>query len=205
MTQELQKFLFDRLNFDHGAGYLPEHPPEPTFTSHELADAHARGITEGRTQAFKESQDSRDQKIIDLTQKITTATTALLSQESERSALYQNDVLKLIGALFQKAYPLLNNTYGLPQILETIKQVLSDLDEKAVVIIEVSTDDVNELSDRLKSFILQHNGQITILPHTDLVAGTCRMKWQDGGMIRDPQETAQKMIDALQETLKNAI
>ena len=205
MTQEHQKFLFDRLNFDNGPGYVPEHPPEPTFTLAEHEAAYAKGMADGRAATLREAQESRDQKIVELTQKISNAATQLLIAEVERSKKFEIELIQLASALFQKAYPLLNTAYGLDQILDTIKNVMSTLDEKAVVTVESSTDDLNELSDRLKTLILNHNGQITILPNTDLTTGTCHLKWQDGGMIRDINETANKIVAALQETLKTVI
>lgn len=205
MTQEHQKFLFDRLNFDHGPGYEPEHPPEPTFTLAEREAAYAKGVTDGRAAAMREAQESRDQKIVELTQKISGAITQLIAAESERSKKFETELIQLASALFQKAYPLLNAAYGLDQILDTIKNVMTTLDEKAIVTIESSTDDLNELSDRLKTLIMNHDGQITILPNTDLATGACQMKWQDGGMIHDPHDTATKIVAALQETLKTAI
>jgi flagellar assembly protein FliH len=197
---ELQKYLFDRHNFDVGA-IDPDHPPAPTFSEEDLAAAKATAFAEGHRQGLQDAQASRDQQLIEMTKKIATDLSILIKGEQIRNQQFETETLALAGTAYQKTFPLLNATFGLPQILATIKTTLTNLNRAPAVQIEVAPQDLDELSDRLKSFLNQHDTHITLITGSDLETGAFRMKWQDGGASRDPHHIAAQILTALGHTL----
>ncbi len=202
---EPNKYLFDLNNFDSGVDFDPEHPPAPTFSEEEVAAARAAGFADGLKKGLADAQAGRDQQIVDLTRKISGDMHILLAAERGRQEQFEQDLISLVQDLYAKTFPILNAEYGLPQITETIKSVLSRIDDVASVVIEVSTEDLDDVSERLKPLIHQHTGQILMMPQSDLVPGSFRMKWKDGGAMRDTAQLAQELTEALAALLPAAL
>lgn len=201
MMTDANKYLFDLHNFDSGIGFDPENPPVPTFSEEELAAARAAGFADGVKKGLADAQASRDQQMLDLTRRITTDLQVLMSGEQVRNTRFETELLSLVQALYQKTFPILNAEYGLPQMVATIQATLSSLKETSMVVIEIAPQDMEDLTDHLKSMMAQHVGQITILPQSDIEAGSFRIKWKDGGAVRNPQELAEKLSTAITATL----
>lgn len=199
--QEVNKFLFDVNNFDHAAGYDPDAPVVPTYSEDELAAAKAQSFTEGEAKGKADGLASRDQQVVALTQKLTTDISILLKAEADRSARFEQELMHLTRSMFLQAFPILNGHVGLEQIEHSIRTVLSSLEETSSIIIEVAPLDQDELSQRLKSFLAQHVGQVSILPQSELAPGSFRMRWKDGGAIRDIETLSARIVDALGRAL----
>jgi flagellar biosynthesis/type III secretory pathway protein FliH len=200
-VQEANKFLFDVNNFDHAAGYDPDAPVTPTYSEDDLAVGKSQAFAEGEKKGLADGLASRDQQIVALTQKLTTDIATLMSAEAGRASRFEQELIRLARAMFTQAFPILNDHFGWPQIEDSVKSVLGSLEESSSIIIEVSPQDQDELSTRLKGFLSQHVGQVSILPQSELAPGSFRMRWKDGGAIRDIETLKTMMIDALGRAL----
>lgn len=199
--QEANKYLFDRNNFDLGADFDPDHPPAPTFSEEELATARAQGFADGVKKGLADAQASRDQQIVALTQKISADLKVLFAAEETRNTRFETELIALAQALFTRAFPILNEAIGQDQITAIITETLRELSSQASVTIETSTQDHDDLSQRLKPHLAAYDGQMLILPHQDLEPGSFRMKWQDGGALRDSAQVMNAMIEKLETVL----
>lgn len=200
MPGDMQKYLFDRHNFDVGA-IDPDNPPPPTYNDADLTAARHDSFAKGQQKGLEDGKASRDQQILDLTRKMTAELATLTTNEADRAARFEHELMTLVVALYQKTFPILNTAYGIPQITATIKDTLGNLADQSTVQIEVAPQDLDEVSDRLKGFFATHDGQITLITGSDLETGQFRMKWQDGGAIRDPHALADQLTAALAQTL----
>lgn len=202
MTQtDPNKYLFDLHNFDKGMDFDPDNPPAPTYSQEQLDSARDSGFADGVKKGLADAQASRDQQILDLTRRITGDLKNLIAAEVSREKRFETELMTLVQALYKKTFPMLNDACGLPQITETIKKILSSLDDKSAITIEVAPQDFEELTDRLKSFLAQHEGDILIIPQGTIDSGSFRIKWKDGGAIRDTEKLAADLVSALSLTL----
>lgn len=201
LVSHSQKYLFDLNNFDTGGGLNADTPPAPVFSESELADARAQGFAEGEKKGHADGLASRDQQIVTLTQKLTQDMAQLFAAEQERTQRFEQDVLRLTKSVLAQAFPVFNRYMGPEQLEKTIRDVMTSLEESSSVVIEVAPTDQDELSQRLKSFLAQHVGHVSILPHSDMTAGSFRMRWKDGGAIRDIDKLSRDIFEALARTL----
>jgi flagellar assembly protein FliH len=197
-----QKYLFDHHNFDVGA-IDPDNPPPPTYTQAELDAAKATSFAEGVRQGEQNGQASRDQRVLDLIQKISGAVGTLTAAEASRKTQYQHEVIRLALALFHKMLPILKNHVGQDQMAQTLEETLNTLDPAISVQIEVAPQDLDDLAARLKPLMHQHQGQITLVAGTDLSEHDFRVKWPDGGAWRTPEQTAAALTTALEQLLQS--
>lgn len=198
---DTNKYLFDLHNFDSGIDFDPDNPPAPTFSEDELATARAEGMAEGIKKGLADAQVSRDQQIAALLTRMGTDVQKLITAETTRNQRFEQELIALVQSLYQKTFPILNSEYSSAQIAGTISSVLASLDDASLVAIEIAPQDMEDLSDRLKPMLTQHMGQVSIIPQTDVEAGSFRMKWKDGGAVRDVQALATQLSDALARAL----
>lgn len=201
MSPEPNKYLFDRHNFDLGADFDPDNPPAPMFSEDELAAARAAGFADGVQKGLSDAQSSRDQQIVALTQKLAADIKTLLAAEDARAEKFESELITLAQHILTQAFPILNDTLGADQIAQMVTDILHDLPSKAAIVVETSTNDHDDLSQRLKPHLTAHEGQILILPATDIAPGSFRMKWQDGGALRDTGAILTQLQSALASAL----
>lgn len=201
MALEHNKYLFDLNNFDTGAGANPEEPPPPMFSEEELAAARQAGFNEGLKKGLADGLASRDQQIVALTQKLTADMATLIGAEAARAKRFETELIELVTGSFTKMFPILNAHVGLSQIVDTISKILADTGDTSTVVIESAPTDYDDLHARLRPFLSQHEGQVTVLPQSDIEPGSFRMRWKDGGAIRDTRALSEQIIDAIGRTL----
>lgn len=194
------KYLFDRNNFDAGA-IDPNALVVPTFSEEELEAARSQGFAEGLKQGQADAMASRAQTIAQHVGRLSTHIETLLKAEDARAQQFETELLSLTRTLFAQAFPLLNTRYGTEQIVDIILNTLRNLNESTDVVIEVSSTDLEEITDALRPLLNTHGDRIVIQPGIDLHEGDFRMKWKDGGALRDTQQLAQQIVTALSQSL----
>lgn len=201
MTQEMQKYLFDRNNFDIGA-IDPNNPPAPTFSEDELAAAKTSAFAEGHKKGLQDGQASRDQQVVGLITCLIEHIKELMAHEADRNAKFQDETVRLALALYQKTFPLLNDHFGLDQITATLTDTIQSMNAQTAIQVEVAAQDLNDLSDRLKPFLSSYDGQVTLLSGTDIAPGSFRVKWQNGGAVRDTNALSSELMKSLERILE---
>ena len=196
-NKDTNKYMFDLNNFDAGIGFDAENPPAPTFSEEELATAKQQGFNDGVKKGLADAAASRDQQVAQIVQKLGADISILLNAEAERARKFETELLTMVQALFIRAFPVLNHHFAQTQITATITEILQNLGENTSITIEISPTDLEEVSDRLRPLLSQHTGAVSILPQSDLDAGSFRLRWKDGGAIRDTQTLAEKITNEL--------
>ena len=196
-----EKFLFDVNNFDGSSNFDPDDPTAAIYSENDLEAARKAAFAEGHAKGLADGQASRDQQIVALTEKLSTQIKTLINAERAREARFEQELITLARTIATQSFPILNEHFGLPQIVDTIAKILGGLGEGSVVVVEVAPLDQEELVARLRPLLARHPGDVTIMAQSDLEAGNFRLKWQDGGAIRDTNKLAQQLIDALGRAL----
>lgn len=187
ITKE-RKYLFDANNFD-----IPEEPevdpnappPPPVFTLEEIAQSRDEGFHQGRLTGLEESQASRDQYIAGQLEKIAHDLKGVILAEKMREKTYESEVLGLCEAIFARAFPALNQREGMSEILSVIRRVLTTQGEQSALVVDVPPGEMAEIRAQLEKSPDIDLTKVQIRENPDLLRGSCRINWQNGGAMRD--------------------
>lgn len=203
MTNERRKFFFDSNNFD-GPSQKPVEddlpPPPPVFSVEELDQARSVSFEEGRAQGLEEARVSRDQYIASQLSVLADNIRSLLLAEEMRKKRFEDDALLLCHSVFSKAFPSFSAKHSIDELLHVIRKVLS-VQEQDKIVIEVPAADVTEVSDHLSLMMEQEKGRFLISAADDLQPGSCRMKWEYGGAVRDQEALVEAIMEEIEELL----
>jgi len=212
------KFLFDLNNFDSDNEdenlilepedeilSEPEPPPPPTFSEDELDAAKAMAESAGRIDGAKQERDKREQEVADSLQKISNEFEKIFAAELYREKQYEEEVIRLSLALVDKLSPMIFKQFGKDDLKNTLLNTLKDLRENSEIIIEVHPDLATEITDYIDGIWLDpaQAPKYRIVGNNELTNGACDIKWQDGGMVRDPEKIAETIKAELVDLLSD--
>lgn len=203
MSNERQRYFFDANNFDAPNAPEPEEnlpPPPPVYSEDELAAAKAEAFEEGRGKGHADEQKNREQYIANQISDLNTQILSLILSEQMREKKFEQEVIHTCRGLFSKLLPSLTSTGGLDEIYAVISRTVLN-QQKSIIDIEVPMDDVNDIKEKLSTLKDIQPENINVVGNAELGKGNCRMKWQDGGAIRDHEALIQAIMKQLDETL----
>lgn len=203
MSTEGRKYFFDLNNFDSTAVPEPEEnlpPPPPVFSEDELAAAKHVSVDEGRAIGRQEEQQSRAQYIATQISELNTQVLSLVLSEQMREKRFEQEVIHLCRALVGKMFPALTSREGYNEIEHIIARVIAR-QPASQIYIEVPKDDADDIKTYLLALKDIDSNRLHITGAEDLSKGNCRMKWQDGGAIRDHEALAASIFAELDEVL----
>ncbi len=187
MSPEGRKYFFDLNNFDGNSAPQPEEdlpPPPPVFSEDELAAAKQVSFEEGRGVGHQEEQQSRAQYIAAQISELNTQILSIILSEQMREKKFEQESLHLCRALIGKAFPALTAREGYSEIENIISRIISTQPQSQIHI-EVPKEDAEDIKTYLLSLKDIEPDRLHIVGMDDLSKGCCRMKWLDGGAIRD--------------------
>ncbi len=203
MFPEGRKYFFDANNFDGPAVPEPEEdlpPPPPVYNEEELATEKNVSFEEGRVVGHQEEQQSRAQYIATQVSELNTQILSLVLSEQMREKRFEQEVIHLCRALTQKMFPALTLRDGYSEIENIISRVVLK-QPKSQITIEVPADDLDDIKSHLSTLKDIEPDRLVITGANDLNKGNCRMKWQDGGAIRDHEALSAAIFAELDEVL----
>lgn len=183
-----QKFFFDRNSFDEEEEVQEEEiPPPPTFSELEMEKAKEEAFKQGKELAAKEHKESREQFIAEQLAVIAGNFSMLQEQEKDRNALCEREAINLIRAILEKLCPAVNEKYGFDEMMAVIEQTLHTIKDKSKILIEVPEGCGSEIENRLSTInsFQTENLVIEVKENSAISIGSCSMKWQDGGALRN--------------------
>lgn len=203
--KKTNKFLFDLNIFDEDFEEEVQEedvpPPPPTFSEEELEAARREGYERGRKDALEESARSREQYVASQLEEITRKLPALFEAERQRERRYEDEAVIVATLAFRKTFPALNARHGLDEVLAVIRDTLRGLEGRKKIVIEVATDAADGVDERLADIASGMALDIEIRGAGDLSDGGCRLRWEDGGAVRDADSIARAIEDRIQTTL----
>lgn len=198
--KKIKKFLFDGNNFD--SPDIPEEGPPPVYSQEELEaakrDAHARGKAEG----IAEAHNSFEKQTSDILMAVRDHFSILFDEEDRRSRLFEKESAQLAYTIFSRAFPALNERFGMKEVENTIKDVLETVREQPEVIIEVAEPYVDVIQTHVDGLIRQGDGpRCTIRGNNNLAIGQCRMTWANGHATRNGALLAEQIANQIEQVL----
>lgn len=105
--------------------------------------------------------------------------------EKMREKTYESEVLGLCEAIFARAFPALNQREGMSEILAVIHRVLTTQAEQSSLAIDVPPGEMTEIWAHLEKSGDIDLTKVQIRENPELLRGSCRINWQNGGALRD--------------------
>jgi flagellar assembly protein FliH len=210
-VSDSKKFLFDLNKFDVPDDDEPDiveeeievEPPPPMFSEDELEAAKVMAQAAGRSEGLREERAKREQFIAETLQKISDSFETLFAAETYREKQYEEESLKLALEIIHRLSPTLRDHLGKEDLKRSLRDVLEAQSGQAEIKIEVHPDSarvINEYVDKIWQND-DHAPICKIVASNDLEPGACRLSWKDGGMVRDPSETARIMEERVKGLL----
>ncbi len=212
MSNDKKKFLFDLNNFDTPNEPEPIieeeieiEPPPPMFSEDEMdatrAVAHSNGMAQGRN----EEKLSREERVAETLNKIAEEFSSLYAAETYREKQYEEESLKLCLEILKQTAPTLQNLLGMEALKGVLKEELLKQGNQSEIKIEVSAECVTEIDAFINTIWRDKDSapNYKVLPNDDLQIGACKIEWADGGMIRNPEQTAASIKDKLEKLIKS--
>lgn len=197
-----QKYFFDANNFDQVVVPEPDPdlpPPPPVFSLEELGQAKDESFAQGRAEGIQAEKNSRQNYVAAQVATLNNEIRALILAEQIREKRFEAEVVALCHSLMSKLFPILTENNGTQEIEAIIAGVLQSQD-KSKILIEVPTEDVEEIYTSLLA-MKDVEGQFEVVGAADLTPGSCRMKWQDGGAVRDHKALAESILKEIDDVL----
>lgn len=197
-----KKFKFDMHNFDEEVYVDPnqeEEPPAPTFSEEELAAAKAEAFAQGKQEGIAESKASRDQKIAELLETITTQYRPFYDAENAREKIYEIESVKLCYAAFKKLFPVYEKKHGQEELKAAISQVLARHQGQSKISITVNPDAQSAIEEHLNT--ISQDVEFEVSPDPELDFMSSKLKWKDGGALRHANQLADEIFAYLEEAL----
>jgi flagellar assembly protein FliH len=195
-----KKFLFDAHNFD-----VPDdgaEPPPPMFTQEELAAAKQDSYTRGKQDGIAEAHGSFEKQTADLLAAIRDHFSILFDEEERRARAFEKESIQLAYTIFSKAFPALNERFGLEEVKTAVRNVLETVHEQPEIIVEVPPAYQNIIQKHIESLLRQDGGpRCTIRINDNLIAGQCRMAWTNGQAMRNGPHLAEQMRQQIEQVL----
>ena len=198
-----KKFLFDTNNFDDGAYKVEVEDLPPLFTEEQLEAAKKEAHANGRLEAKREADRSREQTVAALLKTLSQSIHPLIVAESERSAQFEAESVRLSLSLFQKVFPTLNIKQGMKEIESVIRSVLEERHGQAEIIIEVYPDYADSIREYVNSLMRDTHGagHCTVKDNAALGASDCRLSWGTGGGSRNAERLAAQIAAQIEQML----
>lgn len=207
------KFLFDLNKFDEPdepeivEEIIEEEavPPPPTFSEDELEAAKEIAHTQGKSEGIQEERAKREQELTILLGIISENFSSLFANETYRENAYEHEAVKLALQITKQLAPVLEEKIGAETLKKTITEAIASQSKQSEIIVEVSKSAEEEIKALLDRFSEKHENtpRFKVKGSDDLTEAACQLSWKDGGMIRDPAKTAERIQKELTELLEN--
>jgi flagellar biosynthesis/type III secretory pathway protein FliH len=203
-----KKFLFDLNNFDEHEDEISEEELAFREKESELLKTHATEIErikkqsyeQGKKDGYEDSRQSLEQKITLLLERSKHGFLELQAAEQERERRYEEEANILALRVFKGIYPAWVADYGAEEVSRNITAVLERAANQKSIQIEVAPSLQEEMQRRLAPV----QDSLTDLSFTvnaaaDLGESDFRMKWTDGGAVRDSAALARSILEELRQ------
>ena len=202
MSDNKKKFFFDLHNFNDDVEEEEGPPPPPTFSEEELAKAKDASYQKGKQDGFQESQESLEKQISILLENAKHSFLDLQEKEEKREKIYEQEAVYLALEMFQGIYPAWIEDYGPQEVENAMNDVLKGVANQQSIHIEVAPNLLEAVKERFKS-IEESLDKISISFHGNesLTVADMRMKWENGGAVRDSQKLAAQILQSLKKEL----
>ncbi|MCC6598380.1 MAG: hypothetical protein IT559_06290 [Alphaproteobacteria bacterium] len=207
MARSDEKFLFNMHMFNSDEDALDkqlaegEEPPV-IYEEAEYEAAKAAAFAEGRKQAETEAAASRAQHLTALMDTVAKNITALFAQEYLREKIYEREAVDLTLKIFKKLFPAYTAAHGFEELQGFITGVLEKHSGQKKISIFVEPDFAAGVEKFITPLSAQHQGvNFAITADESVKSGSCKIRWEDGGAVKNNEAIAEEILGILQDAL----
>lgn len=188
-----RRFLFDN-DFRPREGSAAS-AKETAERDEAVAQAHARGVQEGRAQAEMQVQA----RLADALTRLGLAAAGLIGQSDMRDAEREAEAMDFAVALARRIAGDALDAQPLAAIGDAARAALQHLRGVPHLVVRVHESLVDDAETLVKRLARERGfeGRLVVLGEPDLAPGDARMEWADGGVVRDRARIEAAVLDAL--------
>ena len=220
---ELKEFLFD-FDFDDiqlmkeieqatSEKEIPNNDdilaePDPvaaTFNEEELLAARQEGFAAGKEEGVKESLGGLENNMCQILDKIALGLSGVVRDQKAFNEKTKNDTLQLTLSICRKLFPVLSEEGKLSEVSSMTESMVSQILTQPKITIFVNSDIISSLKEKIDPFLAArgYEGIATILEDPSLPVSGCRIQWQDGEALRDPEVGLQDIEQIISSSLND--
>lgn len=210
--RNLRKFMFDVHNFDEreedDADFEEEAPPPPppSFSQEELEAARIAAYEQGKSDGLAEALNSFEMQVTDTLAIIRDNFSILFDAEDRRNRIFEKEAVELCQAVFAKAFPVMNEQFGMDGVKQAVSHILETVREQPEVVIDVPPAYVERVQAHIDGLLHLADGpRCTIRANAALQDGECRMAWTNGSAIRNPAALAEQIQERIEHLLADKV
>jgi flagellar biosynthesis/type III secretory pathway protein FliH len=193
------KYFFNQNIFDENH---VEEPLPPAFSEKELEAAKLKAVAEGKNQGLKEAENSQLKLTAQILDKIQKQLAQLAAAEALREQMFEREILQVCLAVFERLFPVYNERAGFEELKTSITEIIKQQEGQNHVVVSVTPDVVAAIETHLNG--MKDSGldiKFAVRGDETLAPGACRLAWNDGGALRDPQRLADEIRTSLEQVL----
>lgn len=188
-----RRFLFDtdfRPRESKAASVM-----QPAEVAEAVAEAHARGMQEGRAQAEMQVQA----RLADALTRLGLAAAGLIGQSDARDAEREAEAMDFAVALARRIAGTALDAQPMAAIGDAARAALQHLRGVPHLVVRVHESLVDESEALVKQLARERGfeGRLVVLGEPDLAPGDARMEWADGGVVRDRARIEATVLEVL--------
>ena len=200
-----KKFLFDLHNFGDDAAEDDGPPPPPTFSEEELSAAKTAAYEQGKKDGYTDSQNSIEKQISILLENAKQSFFELQSKELEREKVYEQEAVMLALRVFEGIYPSSVSELGPEEVKNAVVNILRNAANQQNIKIDVSSNLLSAIEERLKPIQEELSGiSISLNANEALSDNDMRIKWDNGGAVRDSEQLAAQILQSLKSEMPDS-
>ena len=200
-----KKFLFDLHNFGDDAAEDDGPPPPPTFSEEELSAAKTAAYEQGKKDGYTDSQNSIEKQISILLENAKQSFFELQSKELEREKVYEQEAVMLALRVFEGIYPSWVSELGPEEVKNAVVNILRNAANQQNIKIDVSSNLLSAIEERLKPIQEELSGiSISLNANEALSDNDMRIKWDNGGAVRDSEQLAAQILQSLKSEMPDS-
>ena len=115
----------------------------------------------------------------------------MFREETQRAERFEREVISLCLVMFNQAFP---------SLAEKFRDAFRQNEGLSEIIVYVRPEDKDDIEARME-LMTPRPEHLICEADESLMAGGVKMKWKDGGAIRAPEVTGEKIADILIKTL----
>ena len=218
---ELKKFLFD---FDFDDVQLMEEidrtvndtempidndipveskPVTPTFSEEDLESARQESFAAGKERGVQETLNGAENMMCQILDTIATGISNVAQDQSAFNEKTENDTLKLTLSICRKLFPALSEEGKLSEVSTMTKSVISQILSQPRITIFTNADIVTALKEKIDPFLAEkgYEGIASVMEDPSLPVSGCRIQWQNGQAVRNPEAGLQDIEQIVSASL----
>ena len=221
--RELKEFLFD-FDFDDiqlmkeidqatNEKEIPNNDdilaePDPvaaTYSEEELSAARQEGFAAGKEEGVTESLGELENNMCQILDKIALGISGVVKDQNAFNEKTTNDALQLTLSICRKLFPVLSEEGKLSEVSSMTESMVSQILAQPKITIFVNSNIIASLKEKIDPFLTErgYQGIATILEDPSLPISGCRIQWQDGEALRNPEVVLQDIEQIISSSLND--